>query len=99
MSEMREKVMQLRWWALNHAVDVLNRRGDCPSKDDIWVVGQLVDVVKDTHTIEELAMDNAETAMRAQARMCGETHPGFGREAAHYDHAEHHKDMAGAAKA
>lgn len=98
MSEMREKVMTLRWWALNQACDIVND-GHCPTPQDICILGELVDIVKDTHEIEHLAMQNAELATEAQARMCGETHPGFGKEYSAHDHAEHRKDMPGAAKA
>lgn len=91
MSEMRNKVMTLRWWALNQACEIANS-GHCPSKDDIVMMYKLVDIVKDTHEIEHLAMENAELAEHAAARMC-EMHPGFGMPAA----AEHHE--AAAAKA
>lgn len=104
MSEMREKVMTLRWWALNQACDIANE-GHCPTPQDIHLLGELVDIVKDTHEIEHLAMKNAELATHAQARMC-EMHPGFGvasaSEHGHHDHEEHyaHKaDMVGVAKA
>lgn len=95
MSEMREKVMKIRWWALRQACDIAGN--ECPSKDDIVMMGKLVDILKDTHEIENLAMHNAELAEHAAARMC-EMHPGFGMPAAgHYDHAAH--DAAAAAKA
>lgn len=87
MSEMRNKVMTIRWWALRHACDIAGN--DRPSKDDIVMMYKLVDILKDTHEIEHLAMENAELAEHAAARMC-EMHPGFGMPAA----AEHHDAAA-----
>lgn len=92
MSEMRDKVMKIRWWALNQACDIANS-GRCPSRDDIVMMYKLVDIVKDTHEIENLAMHNAELAEHAVTRMC-EMHPGFGMPAAHHEH-----EAAPAAKA
>lgn len=83
MSEMREKVMKIRWWALRHASDIADK--GCPSKDDIVMMYKLVDIIKDTHEIENLAMHNAELAEHAVTRMC-EMHPGFGMPAAHHEH-------------
>ena len=83
MSEMRDKVMKIRWWALRHACDIA--ANDCPSKDDIVMMYQLVDILKDTHEIENLAMHNAELAEHAVTRMC-EMHPGFGMPAGHHEH-------------
>lgn len=91
MSEMREKVMKIRRWALRHASDIADN--DCPSKDDIVMMYKLVDILKDTHEIEHLAMENAELAEHAVTRMC-EMHPGFGMPAAHHEH-----EAATAAKA
>lgn len=85
MSEMRDKVMKIRWWALNQACDIANS-GRCPSRDDIVMMYKLVDIVKDTHEIEHLAMENAELAEHAVTRMC-EMHPGFGMPAGHPEHA------------
>lgn len=84
MSEMRDKVMKIRWWALRHACDIA--ANDCPSKDDIVMMYKLVDILKDTHEIENLAMHNAELAEHAVTRMC-EMHPGFGMPAGHPEHA------------
>lgn len=84
MSEMRDKVMKIRWWALRHACDIATN--DCPSKDDIVMMYKLVDILKDTHEIEHLAMENAELAEHAVTRMC-EMHPGFGMPAGHPEHA------------
>ena len=84
MSEMRDKVMKIRWWALRHACDIA--ANDCPSKDDIVMRYKLVDIIKDTHEIEHLAMENAELAEHAVTRMC-EMHPGFGMPAGHPEHA------------
>ena len=92
MSEMRDKVMKIRWWALNQACDIANS-GRCPSRDDIVMMCKLVDILKDTHEIENLAMHNAELAEHAVTRMC-EMHPGFGMPAAHHEH-----EAAQAAKA
>jgi hypothetical protein len=92
MSEMRDKVMKIRWWALNQACDIANS-GRCPSRDDIVMMYKLVDILKDTHEIENLAMHNAELAEHAVTRMC-EMHPGFGMPAAHHEH-----EAAQAAKA
>lgn len=101
MSEMREKVMTLRWWALNQACDIVSGN-ECPTPADIHLVGELVDIVKDTHKIEHLAMENAELATHAQARMC-EMHPGFGVPSSHehadYGDTHHDAKMSGAAKA
>ena len=91
MSEMREKVMKIRWWALRHASDITDN--DCPSKDDIVMMYKLVDILKDTHEIEHLAMENAELAEHAVTRMC-EMHPGFGMPAVNHEH-----EAATAAKA
>lgn len=91
MSEMRDKVMKIRWWALRHACDIAVN--DCPSKDDIVMMYKLVDILKDTHEIEHLAMENAELAEHAVTRMC-EMHPGFGMPAGHHEH-----EAAPAAKA
>ena len=84
MSEMRDKVMKIRWWALRHACDIA--ANDCPRKDDIVMMYKLVDILKDTHEIEHLAMENAELAEHAVTRMC-EMHPGFGMPAGHPEHA------------
>ncbi|WP_443825625.1 hypothetical protein [Desulfovibrio sp.] len=92
MSEMRDKVMKIRWWALNQACDIANS-GRCPSRDDIVMMYKLVDILKDTHEIENLAMHNAELAEHAVTRMC-EMHPGFGMPAGHHEH-----EAAQAAKA
>ncbi len=92
MSEMRDKVTKIRWWALNQACDIANS-GRCPSRDDIVMMYKLVDILKDTHEIENLAMHNAELAEHAVTRMC-EMHPGFGMPAAHHEH-----EAAQAAKA
>lgn len=84
MSEMRDKVMKIRWWALRHACDIA--ANDCPSKDDIVMMYKLVDIFKDTYEIEHLAMENAELAEHAVTRMC-EMHPGFGMPTGHPEHA------------
>ena len=91
MSEMRDKVMKIRWWALRHACDIAANY--CPSKDDIVMMYKLVDIFKDTYEIEHLAMENAELAEHAVTRMC-EMHPGFGMPAGHPEH-----EAAPAAKA
>ena len=91
MSEMRDKVMKIRWWALNQACDIAKR--DCPSMNDVVMMGELVDIIKDTYEIENLAMHNVELAEHAVTRMC-EMHPHYGMPAGHHEH-----DAAQAAKA
>lgn len=93
---MREKVMKIRERAACEAYDIASK--PCAlTPCDVEMLYKLMDIIKDTYEASKAAMEVAELAEHAAARMC-EMHPGFGMPAAgHYDHAAH--DAAAAAKA
>lgn len=68
MNETQERVMNIRSWALSQANDIVGGNS-CPSRTDICMLSQLIDIVKDTHEIEHYAMKNGELIELAKAKM------------------------------